>query len=277
MSELDAVTPPKRGRGRPPKSAILPATDAADSDIPISLSPDAVAGTRDRALAMTWMEQDHQVRRRPDGVYEQLLATVAAPPEVEDYGDFPHVELLERRLLDPHVEMSAPILFRDEVGREPGRAPKWYKRWVNTLHPSRLQQLTNMAGFQKATWDLVADKNEIGDRYDAATDNIVRRGERGREVLVYMPYTYWQQIKTEQAKLRKEKRRVNPVRPEEVAAGLGDQAATFMATRDAHGRPGLIGEARELAPMALDALEGSRLPRDMSDAGAVAAGASFDE
>lgn len=262
--------PPAKPRGRrvrpvvPGKAtaATIPATDAADSDIPLKLSPDAVAGTRDRELALDWMEQGLQVRRRDDGVYEQVLPGPAPTPRFDPREEFPDwdIDLLERRLLDPVIETSAPVLFKDERGLRAGEQPKWYKRWVDTHVPSRLQVLTQKGGYRQATWDLLLNKDEIGDRDETAQDGVVRRGEKGRYVLVYMPYVYWQRIKTAQAEKRTEKERTNMKR---IAAERGASDPSIGSQGADQIDSVFRGEIKELPPQKLKEFAASGLPKDL--------------
>lgn len=251
----------------------IPGTDASDSDVPLLLSPDACAATRDRVLALDWMDAGLQVRKRDDGVYEQLLASVppAKPLTLsEEFADWPELSVLERRLAEPNIETSAPILFKDESSLQRGQTPRWYKRWIDTWVPSRLQQLTQKGGYRKATWDLLHDKSEIGDRDETTHDGVVRRGDKGRYVLVYMPYPYYDQIKRAQAiqRTRREQQNMSGVAASEVAAtpAFGDRGADILTAKDKRGEPMFRGSIHELPPMSPQALATSGLPKDLRNA-----------
>lgn len=241
--------------GRP----TLPATDAADSDQPLTLSADAIEGTRDRALAMDWTDDGHIVRRRDDGVYERVHApTVELPAAPETYEFYPNVEMLDRRVLDPAINKDIPILFSDE---QPGKPQKYYKRWVDTWVPHRLLTLTQSAMYKQAEWSMLKNQAEIGDRYEGTkTDNYVRRGEKGRYMLLFMPYAKWLEIKTAQAKIRTKREQTEMARVaahHAPAAGINSQAAEQIESS-------FRGTIRELPPQSVESFQGSGLPKDIS-------------
>jgi hypothetical protein len=271
---------PKRPRGRvttgdagidaqitnaPSSRATLPATDALDSDVPLKLSPDAAEGTRDRLTAFEWMEEGAQVRRRDDGVYERVMPLAgaeAAPPLSYDY--YPDVEVLDRRLLDPTIASDVTIQFKDETTLRPGAKPLYYKRWIDTHIPSRLLTLTQRGGYKTAEWDMLADKNEIGDRHegtDKTTDRVVRRGEKGRYVLVFMPYRNWEQIKRAQAELRTSRERTQMTR---LAASQGAHTKGIGAQGAEHIDSMFTGTIRELPPQSLESFASSGVPKDLA-------------
>lgn len=266
--------PVARPRKSPAVLPTIPATDASDSDVPITLAPDAVAGTHDRALALDWIEQGLQVRRRPDGVYEQVLPGEAPKPKAqslrEQFADWPDIDTLERRLQDPHLESSAPVKFTDEVHLPKGAKPKWYKRWIDTHIPSRLQILTQPGGggYRKATWDLIANRSEIADRDETNHDNVVRRGDKGRYVLIYMPFVYWERIKTQQAIKRNEKERAGMAG---IAAAQASAPGKLGGLGDASGaaaeqiESGFRGSITELKPQSIEQFAASGLPKDIRD------------
>lgn len=259
--------------GTPPKRATVPATDAANSDIPLKLSPDAAEGTRDRLTAFKWMEDGEEVRRREDGVYEKLMARPANPrapvaPQVLQF--YPDVELLDRRLLDPGLKNDVTILFKDEAELKPGAQPLYYKRWVDTKIPSRLLTLTQQGGYKQAEWAMLANKSEIGDRDESQKDPYVRRGEKGQYMLLFMPYVKWQQIKMAQADLRtrRERTQMKNLAAGQVASALGPRAAELLTGTDAEsGQLNFIGSIRELPPMSLEALQSSGVPKDLASGG----------
>lgn len=260
--------------GTSPKRATIPATDAANSDIPLKLSPDAAEGTRDRLTAFEWMEDGDEVRRREDGVYEKLVARIAQGPEPsvpQVLQFYPDVELLDRRLLDPGLKSDVTILFKDESAK-PGVKPLYYKRWVDTKVPSRLLTLTQQGGYKQAEWAMLANKSEIGDRDESQKDPYVRRGEKGQYMLLFMPYVKWQQIKMAQADLRtrRERTQMKNLAAGQVASAMGPRAAELLTGTDADsGQPNFVGSIRELPPMSLEAFQSSGVPKDLAGGGAV--------
>jgi hypothetical protein len=276
---MTTETTPKKPRGprgnRPrvaPETAAkptLPATDAGNTDVPLLLSPDAVQGTRDRALAMDWTDEGHAVRKRADGVYEQVMESSApAVPVAENYEFYPDVEMLDRRLLDPNINTSVPIYFKDETAIKPGQPPKYYKRWVDTHIPSRALTLTQRGGYKKAEWSMLADISDVSDRHET-TDAFVRRGEKGRYLLLFMPYRKWTEIKTAQAHQRMDRERQfnKSLHAEAASRELGARAGDVMSRTDEAGRSAVFGSIKEMAPMSMQRLESSGLPKDVAGGG----------
>lgn len=291
MSDTQTVTETtptpraRRPRVAPPAGrATVPATDAADSESPLTLSPDAEAGTRDRALAFAWTDQGHMVRKRSDGVFERIVAPAEPMIPVDDTLEFyPDVSMLDRRVLDPTTDRDVTILFKDETSLKPGQPPKYYKRWVDTTRPHRLLTLTQRKFYRKAEWNMLADKAEIGDRFEGVgtgqgTDPYVRRGDKGQFLLVFMPYAKWMEIKTAEANKRNAKdRALGKPNAEAAAAALGPRAGDMLtAPVDAAGRPAVFGLGqggigiREGRPMSMEAFQGSGLPKDISSGEATA-------
>lgn len=256
MSETETVRRPRAPRVAPPAQGkpTLPATDAADSDTPLTLSADAVEGTRDRLLAFQWTEQGELVRRRPDGVYERVHTAVAAPAPPETYQYYPDVELLDRRVLDPQLDRDVTIQFKDETNLRPGQTPKYYKRWVDTRVPHRYLTLTQRGGYKVATWDMLADKNDIGDRSEGLGAE-VSRGEKGQYKLLFMPYAKWMEIKTAQARKRTDRERTE-------MKSLATSAASTIPGADQIASS-FRGEIKELPPMNPEAFASSGLPKDL--------------
>ncbi len=89
----------------------------------------------------------------------------------------PRISVLERRLQSPFGEPSAPIRFKDA---------SLTGRWFNTaVRPDQFWRAHEL-GWEKATPDMVVDLNQIG-LYTTTAEGAIARGERGQEVLMYMP------------------------------------------------------------------------------------------
>lgn len=271
----ETPTPRAPRRARPaPGRPTLPATDAANPEVPLILSPDAEAGTRDRATAFSWTEQGAMVRKRGDGVYEKITPPAEPLIPVDESLEFyPDVSMLDRRVLDPTTNRDVTILFKDETGLRPGQQPKYYKRWVDTTRPHRLLTLTQRMFYRKAEWDMLADKTEIGDRFEGAgaaqgTDQFVRRGDKGQYMLVFMPYAKWLEIKTAEANKRTQAERtsMSKLAANSASSALGPQAGDMLtAPVDDAGRPAVFGTIKEHRPMSLEAMQSSGLPKDVAD------------
>lgn len=145
----------------------------------------------------------------------------------ERFKDFPSIDVLDRRMLDPHDPGSLPILFKDDpdpccgdIGHaykaKPGalkcptcKVPfvKWYKRWINAGEPERWSTV-RARGFVKAQKKQLRDADDVPGMSDAAENDYVTRGDRKQEVLAYLPFPYFIEIKRE--KQRQYEARQNP-------------------------------------------------------------------
>lgn len=270
MSEATTTTRRPRAPRVPiapkaPARPTLPATDAANPEQPLTLSSDALEGTRDRDLAMDWTDEGHTVRKRSDGVYEKVYlmpSDAPAPPEVLEF--YPDVELLDRRVLDPNVDRDVTILFKDEVGLKPGQKPKYYKRWVDTHIPHRFLTLTQRAHYKVATWDMLADKNDIGDRSEGLGAEVCR-GDKGRYKLLFMPYAKWEEIKIAQARQRttSERTQMSKLAAAQAAGtpGIGARGAEQVDAM-------FTGSIKELPPQSIETFQASGLPKDLQSGAA---------
>jgi hypothetical protein len=128
--------------------------------------------------------------------------------------------------------------------------------------------LMQRGGYKTAEWDMLADKNEIGDRHEGTmTDRIVRRGEKGRYVLVFMPYVNWEHIKRAQAELRTSRERTQMTRlaasQGAKTAGIGSQGADQIDSI-------FRGSIRELPPQSVESFQNSGMPKDLATGDGVA-------
>lgn len=166
----------------------------------------------------------------------------------EVFADFPTIDLLERRLLDPSGPASVAIRLADEPSAavDPtGTKRKWYLRWMNTAMPGRYHHVTMTMGYVPVTWEELANKEEIADRFEGTgpgIDGNVRRGEQGKDVLMKIPYAYYLRIKKRQQELAAQRNS-----PKSLKAQLQQEAAMRLGPEAGEGVGGLIGDVRELS------------------------------
>lgn len=172
-----------------------------------------------------------------------------APSELAElFEDFPSIDLLERRLLDPSGPVSLPIRLIDEpsVDVDPqGKKRKWYLRWVNTAMPGRYHTMTQTMGYQPVRWDEISNREQIADRFEGTgpnLDGLVRRGEHGKDLLMKIPFVYYLRIKKRQQELAERRNAPNALKEQ-----LQEEAHLRLGAEAADGVGGLIGDLKEVA------------------------------
>lgn len=166
------------------------------------------------------------------------------------FAEFPSLDVLDRRLSDPNDPGTLAIYLAGEqkpscgdIGhaiRHKARAVRcslcklpfrvYYVRWANLGEEGRWTTL-RQRGYQKVTKKLLTNADDIVgmDTKDAAA--FVTRGDRGQEVLIYMPFPYWVEIRRERERLAR-KRSSPAALKQAVIEGaereFGDEAAQVM-------------------------------------------------
>jgi hypothetical protein len=169
---------------------------------------------------------------------KNLTTTVADGLDAElltKYKDFKGINVIERRLQDPDLPGSVPIRLKDEPAylQDPlGKKRKWYVRWINGAEAGRFALVTETMGYVPVLRDELQHSDGLMGLSDSK-DGIVRRGDRGNEVLVKMPLELYTAIKRKQEDKRQRRaRNVKSVR-EDLAnmagAQVGSQAGDFVA------------------------------------------------
>jgi hypothetical protein len=183
------------------------------------------------------------------------VAAKVAPPDpkalLERYKDFPSIDVISRRFNNPNDPGSLPILLKDEDAAcctntdhqrrlrpnatvchlcdRPAR--KWYVRYFNLASEGRNAQMRSK-GYQTVRIAELMDADDIGDLYTEKKDGVVRRGDRGQEVLGKMPLPLFLEIKRRQEDERMARAiSAKAIRSDlEEAAGkdLGDEAGQSL-------------------------------------------------
>lgn len=167
---------------------------------------------------------------------KKKTATAPAPTTSalkEVWADLPTIDILERRLQNPLPPASLPIRLVDEPGIDVdpnGDKRKWYLRWVNTAMPGRFHAITMGMGYVPVTWEELANKEDIADRFEGVgpgIDRNVRRGEQGKDVLMKMPYAYYLRIKKKQQQMNEARNSPKAIKEQlqqEASLRLGQHA-----------------------------------------------------
>jgi len=158
------------------------------------------------------------------------------PPELkEKYKDFPGIRAIDRRVLSGDEQGTVDIRLKGEpayVDDPLGKKRAWYTRWINTKWPGRWAHVTQVLGYVPVTLSELLDPDVIADRFRTPTDGtdpMVRRGDRGEEVLVKYPLELYTYAKRQKQQLRERRARNAKLVKEEIANNaarqLGDEAA----------------------------------------------------
>lgn len=173
---------------------------------------------------------------------------------LERFADFPAINVIERRLLNPNDPGSLPILLADEAQNaclstdhqrqlRPGartchmcRLPAriWHLHYCNTTIEGRWAQMKSKGYIpvqikdlkdQEDVSDLVKQKEENGEMW-------VRRGDRGKEILMKQPLEIYNHIKALQLQQRQTRNQSKAAMTADLAdaAGreLGDEAGQMI-------------------------------------------------
>src|SRR5574342_129470 len=153
---------------------------------------------------------------------------------LERFKDYPGLKAIERRLENPDLPGSLPIRLKDEppYSEDPtGTRRKWYLRWINGNIEGRFAHVTDAMGYVPVRVDELQDANHITGLHEAK-DGVVRRGDRGQEVLVKMPLALYTEIKRRQQEIRarreKNARLVKQALAEHAGRTPGSEAGDFV-------------------------------------------------
>lgn len=174
---------------------------------------------------------------------------------MERFKDYPAIDVVSRRLLDPNDPGSLPILLKDEAPQSctntdhqrvlrPGAtkchlcklpARRWHVHYCNGDIPGRWSQM-KAKGYLPVQVQELADKEDVADLVKQPEDNgavYVRRGDRGREILMKIPLEIYTHVKTLQAnRLRasmKNKAALRAELAERAGTELGSEAGEYVA------------------------------------------------
>lgn len=166
------------------------------------------------------------------------------------FEDFPAINVIERRLDNPNDPGSLPILLKGESQvaclstthqralkpratkcHQCGKpARKWHLHYCNTQIEGRWAQMKSKGYVPVLIGDLM-DQEDVSDlviQIEESGDKWVRRGDRGKEILMKQPLELYNFIKDEQARVRKARFSSKKAMREDLAeaAGkeLGDEA-----------------------------------------------------
>src|SRR5690348_14791078 len=169
---------------------------------------------------------------------DSLPRSAGLPPErLEKYKDFKGIQAIERRVLSGDEQGTVDIRLKDEppyVQDPLGKKRIWYTRWINTKWPGRWAHVTQVLGYVPVYVSELLDPQAIADLFKNPADGadpMVRRGDRGEEILVKYPLELYTFAKRQKAELRERRSRNAKIVKEEIANqagrtdGFGSEAA----------------------------------------------------
>lgn len=157
---------------------------------------------------------------------KRSTATAAATADtalLEKYKGFKGIAVLERRLNNPDLPGSLPIRLKDEptyVQDPHGKRRLWYLRWINGGEAGRFSQVTDAMGYVPVRVDELQNQESVIGLAESK-DGIVRRGDKGQEVLVKMPLELYTAIKSRQQDARHRRSRNAKLVKEDLANAAG--------------------------------------------------------
>lgn len=192
---------------------------------------------------------------------KKLVENAPSPDSLrERFKDFASMDIIERRFLDPNDPGSLPILLNDEDAaccvnsdhqnklkpnaticnvRDPegGRCGRpvrrWFVRWFNLAESNRSSAM-RAKGYQAVELSELKDKDDVADLYRQAGEAtpLVRRGDRGQEILAKMPLEAFVKIKRLQRDDRmaraRSKSKIMGDLAEAAGKELGDEAGSVL-------------------------------------------------
>jgi hypothetical protein len=200
---------------------------------------------------MTFKKKPQPAPKASTPTGSEPLATPAALAQLrKQFADFPFIETLERRLLNPEVPGTLPIRLTDEPAEHEdpvGKKRRWHLRWINTAIPGRYQHITQGRGYAPVVWGELRNRDDIADRFEGASE--VRRGDRGTDMLVKMPMPYFRLVKRAEREQALKRARSKDAQKEELQQTLGRHFGAQAAEAGAH----FVGDGvRELPPRSAD-------------------------
>lgn len=147
-------------------------------------------------------------------------------PKSETPKKLPRISVLERRTQNPFGEPSSEIRFK-----EPNITARWFN---DTAHGAGGQiHRAKELGWVPVTAEMVEDVESIGSH--TVQIGQITRGERGQEVLMWMPTDTYQAIQWAKTRVNLEKMHDFDKSKQEVlnaaARQLGGEAADYLQNR----------------------------------------------
>lgn len=130
------------------------------------------------------------------------------------------MEIWDRRLINPDERGSEQILLK-QAG--------FVTRWINTAIAGRLHRAQHSQGWVPVRMTELHNPQQIADLV-ASVDGLVRRGDRGQEVLHKMPVKVYEAIQARKVELRLQRdRKIREDLAQAAATRYGGEAGDAVA------------------------------------------------
>lgn len=193
-------------------------------------------------------------RKKVDKAAAAVQDAISTDDMLERFKDFEAIDVISRRFNDPDDPGSLPILLGDEspdacvnsdhqnrmkentknchlCGR-PNR--RWYVRFINSSQEGRFAQI-KAKGYLPVPVAKLRDEHDISDLVKGTLDGWARRGDRGQEILVYMPLEAYNRIKKAQKSKRMERFTSRKHMQTDMASHAGSELGSEMGEAVARG------------------------------------------
>lgn len=190
-----------------PKRTIPTATLDSIPPDPPSAGDDTARHAREEQMLDMMVEMQAKI----DALTEAQAAAPAAPDftegakldaeladALEEFKDYPRIEVFRQRMLvGADANMSIRLKGDMSVTDDPhGDQLYWKLRWFNFAKEGRAYQ-ADAEGYMKVKWDDLQDSDMV--TTGVRTDEYVRKGDRGLEVLMRLPLKLYEMKKRRDA------------------------------------------------------------------------------
>lgn len=133
---------------------------------------------------------------------------------------YPAIDILERRLLNPHGTPSEPIQLKNQP--EPMEI-----HWFNGEIPGRTHEARHYLGYLPVHVNELVSRDEVSDLQESP-EGYVTRGERGREWLGKMPKRWYDAIQLKKAAIEAKRLRSSSTVKRDLQEAAGSQAHAYV-------------------------------------------------
>jgi hypothetical protein len=210
--------------------------------MPSELDPSAISDAAPRPTAPKRSHKKKPVKRAaapPPAVANRLAALDArdpAPPRAQPrtaaptrspqrerlrkgLEKYPAIDILERRLLNPHGTPSEPIQLKDQP--EPMEL-----HWFNGEIPGRTHEARHYLGYLPVHVNELVSRDEVSDLQESP-EGCVTRGERGREWLGKIPKRWYDAIQRKKAEVETKRLRNSATVKRDLMETAGSQEHAY--------------------------------------------------
>jgi hypothetical protein len=106
---------------------------------------------------------------------------------------YPKVDVLTRRLADPLGSATAVIRLKTPVPTDVA-GDTWHTRWIDSSQQGRVFDILENKGWDQVHTSEMVDKRDVAGLAESPDGGYVTRGDKGRELLVKMPESWWRKI-----------------------------------------------------------------------------------